>query len=347
MNTRCVLIALLMVASLIVAPIVFAERVDWLYEVELPVADQASSTRHEASQVALLEVLSRVTGLASVPRTEAVRRALVAPDLFYSRYLYQDQGSTLRLVFEPTSVLNLIKNADLPVWSSNRPLVVAWIVVDDGTRREVLNSASVSPLVQDLNARMTQRGVPLKLPLMDLDEQLNTGPSVVWGRLSGELDDATLRYGGDLVLVGRVQMNGAMVRSSDWVYWERGDLRNQDLPEPMSGSLGDVADALANLLAERYAVLGRDLISMDLTVSGIVTPTGYGGLLRYLGSLEYIDAVDVVQVSPEALKLSVVTRATSSQLESLLQSDGRLRPDPDAGAPGGRSPGLSLEWLAD
>ena len=44
-------------------------------------AAQTAKARLDASREALLTVLGRVSGLASIPRSEPVRRALAAPDL--------------------------------------------------------------------------------------------------------------------------------------------------------------------------------------------------------------------------------------------------------------------------
>jgi hypothetical protein len=132
------------------------------------------------------------------------------------------------------------------------------------------------------------------------------------------------------------------VRSSEWAFWEPGELVSHDLQGSANGASAPVANALVDLLAERYAVLGRDLSRMEVHVRGIANPSAYGGLLTYLGTLEYIDAVDVTGLSAEVMKLRVVTRASVSQLEHLFESDGVLMLDDDALM----VPGLSLVWMS-
>ncbi|MFX3657599.1 MAG: DUF2066 domain-containing protein [bacterium] len=194
-----------------------ADEVPWLYDVRVPVADQSPGARIEAGGRALAELLTRITGLASVPRSDPVNRALAAPDLYDSQFGFErgaDGGLELGLQFVPDAVLKLVREARLPVWRANRPRVVAWIVVEDASgERAVLGTASDHPVAQAVRERARQRGLPLQLPLMDLEDQLAVDPAAVWGRLSQTLLPASERYGADIVLVGRLQQ----VPGGSWI----------------------------------------------------------------------------------------------------------------------------------
>ena len=52
------------------------------------------------------------------------------------------------------------------------------------------------------------------------------------------------------------------------------------------------------------------------------------GWLGYLGDLEFITFVDVAAVEAGRLEITLHTRAGVEQLVELLESDGRIRPDP-------------------
>ena len=54
---------------------------EWLYEVETPVPSRTAADRHAAAQRALDTMLTRLTGLAQVPREPAIAAALAAPYL--------------------------------------------------------------------------------------------------------------------------------------------------------------------------------------------------------------------------------------------------------------------------
>ena len=106
---------------------------EWLYRVETPVSSRTTADRHTAAQRALDTMLTRLTGLAEVPRTPAISAALGAPERYYQRYSFvADAGETrLAVSFAPEALRELIAEARLPIWAADRPVALAWIVVED------------------------------------------------------------------------------------------------------------------------------------------------------------------------------------------------------------------------
>jgi uncharacterized protein len=325
-----------------------AVEVPWLYEVTVPVENQSTSARLDAASRALAQLLTRLTGLVSVPRNEQVSRALAAPDLYFNRFGFEqtsengEQRLNLRLQFVPQAVLDLVRDANLPIWRSNRPTVLAWIAVDDDLVRRVLPADTEHPLVDALAERTRERGVPLRLPLLDLTEQLTVEPAAVWGRLSQILQPASQRYGADTVLVGRLQRRSDERWHAEWEFWVDGEVRRleQDARDPTS--LGRAAaDLVADELAGRYAVLDRGVRRLALSVSEVERTADYADLLRYLGGLEFVDEVIVSAVSGDRLEVSLLTAAGPDQLLELFSLDRRLVPDRSRVMPG---PALPLVW---
>ncbi len=328
------------------APAAPAEEVPWLYEVSVPVADQSAAARIDAAGQALAELLTRLTGLASVPRNDAVTRALAAPDLYYNQFAFErapdGEGLRLRLQFTPRAVLELVRDARLPIWRANRPAVVAWVVLDDGGERRILGADSDHPVVTALRERARQRGLPLRLPLLDLADQLAVAPAAVWGRLSQTLEPASARYGADIVLVGRVVALDESRWAASWEFWVEGEIRDLDLEAAEPGRLGRAAaDLLADELASRYAVLDRGVRQLDLTVSAVRSPADYAELLRYVGGLEFVEQVAVTRVDGDRLGISLFTSAEPDQLLELFRLDQRLFPDLLNDAPAGA---IGLAW---
>ncbi len=332
---------------------VSAQVVPWLYEVEVPVENQSREARIDASGDALLRVLTRVTGLTSVPRVAAVEDALSAPDRYYNQFRYLEvegvdaEGRAtdeLRLVvqFERGSLLGLVKGAELPVWRASRPRVAAWIVLDRGGARSILSPGDAADLASALSARARDRGVLVTLPLMDLEERMVVDPAAVWGRVSTVLDPASGRYGADVVLVGRLQQVGAGQWTGAWDFWVDGDLY------AFSMSAGDPArlveagvDFLADELAQRHAVLGRLSRQVLVGVSGVGSARDYGELLSYLAELEFVDEVSVAGAKGDRLGLVLTTRADVDQLLANFRFDLRLTELPGA-VPG--SADVELLW---
>ncbi len=311
-----------------------AANVEWLYDVDVAVTDQSAGVRAAASRQALLIVLKRLSGLSSVPQNAAVTLALESPQRYYVEYRYREEpGATptaakvllLSLRFAQPAMQRLIVDANLPLWSSNRPTTVAWIVVTDGADRTVLGASDTHPLLDALRTRSRERGLPLVVPLMDLDEQMEVTDAVVWGALSGVLETASARYTSDQILIGRVSRGAASSWVGEWQLWAQADKQRFTIESASAAAAGSaVADRLIDSLVARYVVDSGAQQRLQVRVDGIAGIAEYGALLKYLNSLEFVDSVAVDEVSPGVVLLSLATRSPWDRLRDLLSLDGRL-----------------------
>jgi len=352
---RWLLSTLICLGSLVLvgAPAARAEVVPWLYEVEVPVADQSAAARTAAAQAALLELLTRLTGLTNVPRMQAVTAALAAPDQYYNQFRFVDAQREdelgqpqkelhVSIQFEAASILRLLKSTDLPIWRADRPKVVAWVVVEANGQREIIGADSHSDLALAMQQRAKQRGLWLTLPLLDLEDQVHVDPAAVWGRLSAVLDPASERYDADIVLVGRVQALDDGSWAAGWEFWIDGAERPLAAKGEDSAMLGrGGVDFVADELAQRYAVLARAPQNIRLNVAGIRSPADYGNLLGYLGRLEFVDEVRLASVRGDRMALVLTTRAEPEQLLKMFAVDQYLA---EAGGSGVSPSGIELLW---
>jgi hypothetical protein len=310
-----------------------ATPVPWLYEVAVPVENQSPRERQRASSDALLIMLTRATGLSLVPRSEAVVDALADADAYYSEFRFanrerEEDGLDLIIQFDPRAVLALLKRAELPIWRSARDRIVAWLVVDADGERQLLGATSALELGDTLVQRSRDRGLDLSLPLLDLEDQLTVSPAVVWGRLSQVLEPASERYGADVLMIGRLKALPGGDWSGEWEFW----LNNQVIAHQTGGTdlltqAAETIDLLADELAARNAVFGRQVGQLKLAISGIRNAADYGRLLGYLKSLEFVDSVFVRQLLGERLWIDIETRAEPDQLGALFEADRQLFPD--------------------
>jgi uncharacterized protein len=334
-----------------------AAKVDWLYDVDVAVANQSTQERAIASREALLVVLKRVTGLVDVPMNDAVTNALAAPQLYYVEYRYHEETGPLvsgqqpaakslmlSVRFAETAVLRLVTEAGLPLWSSNRPTTVAWIVVAEDGDRSLLGASDPNPLLLALRARAEQRGLPLVVPLLDLDEQLEVTAAVVWGGMFDVIERASQRYAADSILLGRITHATTGSWTADWQIWQQGSDRRFTIDSASAEQAGvALVDRLTDELVTRYAVAAGSRQLLRIRVDGIADLADYGALLAYLGSLEFIDSVGVDQVSRNEVLVSLATRTPWDRLRDLLALDGRLEPTQQLDTSGT----LSLTWHGD
>lgn len=353
-----------------------AAVVPWLYAGEVPVRTQSASEREQAAGAALAELLTRLTGLAPLPSSAVVAEALAAPGRFYDRYEYarrqapSDPGALPLLVvfhFDPSAVLALLREAQLPVWAADRPTVLAWVAVEQHGERRMAAAAGGdgAALAAALAGRARQRGLELTLPLMDLADSALT-PAALWGLFWEDIDAASARYAPDLLLVGRVRNVGGGSWRSVWDLRSRGSaapVRLYDLPvaaragrrirrgealldafrhdAPTLAAVATAAvDSMAATLADRFAVRGQ-LAAIDAVVRQAQTVERYAALLAYLQSREYIERVEVRTVMAEALVLRLHSRSSPAQLRDLLGIGDVLVAAP---ADAAQSGALALVW---
>ena len=332
------------------------ETVEWLYDVEVPAKSQGQDDQRKAARAALREMLTRMTGLGDVPRSEPIARALNSPELYYGQYRFiqaRDGGEQrLQVSFEPKAILDLVARAALPIWSADRPRVLAWLAVREQGRVRVLDSNSDHPLAAGLRQRSRQRGVPLQLPLLDLEDRALISAPAVWDGFAYSLHSASRRYGAEVVLVGRAAATDNGEWRTDWEFWLDGAPRQLRFTDPdlQTGAMQAI-DAVADDLMQRFAVFGLDAADIDIAVRGAGSVRHYAALMRHLANLEYIERVHLTAAARESLTLRVTTRSSVERLGELLSKDGAFRRLPNDlpafGAEGSaRASGipLTLQW---
>lgn len=347
------------------------QGVQRLYQVDQYVTDQGVEARRQAAQRSLLRVVSRVSGLVSVPRNSAITRALNNPEQYYAKYVYFDpkgvgadglnridnakeSGATelaVRFSFQPGMIRQLARDAQLPTWWSRRPLTLVWMVLDEPGGRSVVEQSAVS-IRGALDYASNQRGLPVLLPAMDLDDSLLVSTGVVWGKFTDVLDQASDRYEAGQYLVGRFSVQevlGERFYTGEWLVRSEGADTSRFIRGADINTVAEIGiDMAAQSMLDQHLVFADAPQRHELIVSGITDIRAYSDLLEYLQSLEFVDNLMLMSMWQNTLKLRVNTAATDEQLRNLLLDDGRFdlaskstSVDPDA-----RTPAPEFVWRA-
>jgi len=327
---RCCLILTSVVAVLIGWPVMAADADT--YEVRVDVASRSLDDRRAAAQVGLRTVLTRLTGQVELANSAALRRALTKPEDFYSRFRYlrseryDELGNTITVLsfgFSPTAVRRLMSAAQLPLWTLNRPSVVAW-VAETGTGGADLLADPEHPLLAALQQRAEFRGLPLVLPTLDAQDLSRVSPRDIAARRQTKLLAASKRYGAQTMLVGQVEQLAIDDWRVRWTSWIDGEARSLSLSGSPSNVSHAPVDMVTDALASRFTVAGGELGMLRLQVSDVASVADYGGVLRYLESLSYVDNVTLVGVNAGTLELAVTTSSTAEKFMELLAIESRL-----------------------
>jgi len=329
-------------------PPAVAEVVRDLYSATVSVADQGKTALARGSGEALAEVLVKVSGRYEVLENPAIREALGGARAQVQQYAYTrsgpDGGLAARYEFDPAWVTRLIASAGEPLWTANRPLVLAWVVVETPAGREFINPETAPDEAALLLEAFERRGVPVQFPLFDLADTAAIGPQDVW-RLDGiVLRSASARYNVQHIVAGRVAALSTGGVLGDWSYFSQQERLDRsaparDLPDFLRQGVAIVAEDMAG----RYAVAPRqvDDAGVRMAVSGVTGFADYAGIVNWLESLELVDHATVERIAGDRLELRILARADAVQLATLIELNTRLQPVPVSGS----GPRLNYQWL--
>lgn len=326
------------------APICSAEVVVNLYQQGELVAGQGTKERKQAAASALATVLVRVSGQERVLTSEAVIKALDKPEKLLQAFRYEssdqlmtlnDQqvpASNLVMNFSRPGIESLLRQAHLPLWPSNRPSVLVWLVKDDLSQGRTLVSlqdgGELSEAVLGVAAR---RGLPLVIPLLDLEDQLSISADDVWRLEQAAIIEASARYQADAILVGRYSQTSSGRWISAWTLMHKQhqqvfDGEQQSQERLLEVGLNDVSEYLAGIYG--ISTNGRGAGTLLMEVQSVNSFADYVDVLAYLGELEVVRQLNLVAIEGGQVRLSLSMEGDVTSFTDTIELDRRLQPMP-------------------
>lgn len=345
-----------------------AELVRGLYEAEVPVTEQSAGERRGALTAALAMVLVKVSGNRAIATDPAVADALLKPARFVQQYRYrvveppaEPQGGPgpvenrsggpageppesqliLSVRFDATAVNELLRTAGQRIWGEARPTTLVWLAVEEGGRRRLVGASDKGPVTAALKERAAQRGLPLHLPLLDLQDQLRLEPVDVWGGFRDPILAASTRYQSQAVLVGRLSQDTPGMYQVQWsLYLGRETLRWESAGSVLEAVLGVGVDGAADVLSQRFAqtYTATGGATLAVQVRDITSLDGYARAMDYLRELNGVKGVQVVMVSPGSVSFRLELTGERQAVIQAISLGDTLVPDSNGGEEWGRHP---------
>ena len=244
---------------------VTAAQVEGLYEVREPVASQDPGERAAAMSRALQTLVVRLTGDRKAAQDPRLQPLLADPQQLVQQYVYEaGTPVTLSVVFDPVLSQRALREAGLDLLSAERATVLAWWLNEaDGGSVLVAEGQEGADA---LRAAAQNRGVPLNLPLGDLNEQLLANPETLRGSDAQALQEASERYAADALLA--VVAQGGDSWQADWQLWVAGERVSGSSSAASQAALADaVLLEVGERLATQFAKAGTAQ-SLILEVQG-------------------------------------------------------------------------------
>ncbi|RWU21873.1 DUF2066 domain-containing protein [Pseudomonas alkylphenolica] len=245
-----------------------AETVSGLYQVREAVDGQGAEARAQATGKALDTLVLRLTGDPKAAQSPALAALRKDPQQIISQFGFEaGPPETVLVDFDPGSTERTLRQAGLALWGNNRPSILGWWLNDSAEGSSLVGDGQSS--AEPLRRAAQHRGLPLRLPLADLDEQLVATAKNLEGTDPAPLRGASERYGADALLaVHASEADGKW--QGIWHLW-MGELREQGKAEGADqAALADaVMLAVSSRLAPKFVARPGASSEMQLQVQGM------------------------------------------------------------------------------
>ncbi len=310
-----------------------AETVNDLYRTVVPVVDQSKAEQLRAMRIGLGKVLVKVTGDSQAMANIAFSN----PERYVTEFgyvSYRDpqtpeaaaSGTGMSLSYAASAIDRLLRKYQLQVWPSDRPGLLVWMVVDGAGGKSFVTQENMPAAVSSLKLLMEDRGAPLILPLLDLQDTRNVSENDVWNLNLSKLASAAERYKTNAWLAIRFYQSSSG-------QWRAARLLNLNGEDDLQNVVAITLPALINKiipeavdnLASHYAyVPNTDTEEVMLHLENINDYKSFNQAVGYLESLEVVRRLTVSEVDDHRLMLRLFVEGEVNLLLDTLRRDKRM-----------------------
>ena len=233
--------------------------------------------------------------------------------------------NVLSVSFDPEAVDALIGAAGLKYWTGARPKPILWLVIDDGRGPRLVTSQQLS-VVKPLAVRGLERGMRFLLPNGNSVEQAATNS--IWTLNAAAMQPLTARYQNNTQVIGKVYRS-VSGWSAQWVMTQDGSevARWVDTKADPRQVIASGADGAADAIAKRDSVYLNTGVAgkYRIDVVGVNESRDFIRLMGYLQQMAIVRRVQVIQATPELLRLELDINVGMKGFYTLIGSGGTLR----------------------
>ncbi|QDE31024.1 MULTISPECIES: DUF2066 domain-containing protein [Shewanella] len=357
------LIVLSLVALTAIAT-VHAAEVGKLDEADIAVSSRANDVKNNALKEALAAIFLKNSGLPSVVLNPLIKAQIDTPEVILTQYGYYEKNGQLMLKanFDHQRVISTLRQAGLPVWGSQRPLTLLWMSVEENNEPTILADGSSADIRAELAQESSNKGIPLLLPIMDLDDVMRVSITDVRGMFTDVLANASTRYQADYFAIANIDAFGNEVRFSIKLFDKN---RTNGVLQPLVSLQDNAVDykqatkrmmnALADYYISQYAIAstGRD-VATRVSFTGVNNMTQLVHVETYLRQLSAVKSIKISQFKGDSATYTIELFSSVDDLQRLLNIDSRLSQLDTVGnvdsfyepKDGDSKPKLIYQWLS-
>lgn len=299
-----------------------------LYQASFPVPNDTQKLSQTNVEKAYENVLIKVSGNPNIATLSAIRATFIEASIYIQSYGFNPRKPTtqntdpvlLTVNFDPKSINQVLRQANQAIWGKKRPSILVWLSVQTPTGTTMINSETQSDISTSVLQDADARGIPLILPLMDLQD------------ISAKtLEDLLARYSASGVLQGRIISPSPDKWHGQWELI----LNQQKINWTTTGTssaqvIAAAVNRVTNTMVNQFAVLsGAGLDSwVTIKVIGIKNLSDYANVMKILRDLTPVLKTEVVKVDASDLVLKLDVAGGSQGLMNAMGGQKKFAPVP-------------------
>lgn len=300
---RNTLVAILCLFSTLSFDVSAKTKID-VFHAEVPLSSDKNA-RKIAWGEGLEQVLIRATGDQNVATNEVIKKAMNRGSNYLSQFQYGtlNEQPSMVMDFNSAQIKSLLIEADMSYWPAERNNILVWLVDDNGNQKEIGWEQSGLQSVVNLQTAADLSGLPITLPLGDMQDLTTVSATDVWGSFMAPISEVSQRYPVDGVLVMKVSHSGEQAE----VNWQLFDMDPEKIANnsqsPLTGSeSGNSLDAISHAIIQvssYYASQNQTSINqkaesgLQAHFSGITNAKEFFSLEKQLTSFNSVASVNV------------------------------------------------------
>ena len=323
-------------------------QVEGLYSSKVLVDNESDSERNRAFQEAFKAVIIKLTGSDRWLNEPPIERAISEAQSYVEAIQYQSHNGDqiiedgvngsqdkygegfIEVTFASSLIQELLSNAKVPIWGSNRPSVLIWMVLQDSSGNRSMLTPESNPEISDFIRNFAEfRAIPIIFPVLDFEDRNNLSEEDVWVLDSQKIVKASSRYGADSILSGRLHFTNGGELIGLWKFIFQNEIDVFDgVEENLSNYLKVPLNRVANSLSSYFAVVADSTPqeTVSLKVEGIRNLKAYTSLMNYVSGLGTVHSVKTSILDRGTLQLELELLGNTAQLSELIGLDRDLVP---------------------
>ena len=160
---------------------------------------------------------------------------------------------------------------------------------------------------------MKQRGLPFRLPLLDLADQSKLQVADVWGNFEDTILAASSRYQAEAILVGRVYLGFSNSWNARWSLYSAGQRQDWDVnnSEDLNAAVKEGLSKTGEFLSIRFAQVNTaeesDMVLMQ--IKDVSNLKSYNKVIKYIKSLSTVAQIQAYQMNSNDVTFNISSRS--------------------------------------